>query len=67
VYFNSLQKGPDLLQDWRVTTSPASERAYRAAVGAPYFLSVPAPTLHAWKTALKDDNWTYLRSLPPVY
>ena len=67
VYFNSLQKGPKLVQDWRVTTSRASVRAYRAAVGAPYFLSGPAPALRAWKMALTDDNWTYLRSLPPVY
>ena len=67
VYFNSLEKGPDLVQDWRITSSPVSRRAYSAAVGQPYFLAGPAPTLRVWKTALTTDNWTYLRSLPPVY
>ena len=67
VYYNSLEKGPKLVQDWRITTSSASTRAYRSAVEPPYFVAGPTPELGAWKTALTTDNWTYLRSLPPVY
>ena len=67
VYYNSLEKGPKLAQDWRITTSSASTRAYRSAVAAPHFVAGPAPQLDAWKTALTTDNWTYLRSLLPVY
>ncbi len=38
-------------QDWQITSSSRSARAYRRAVGDKYYLAGPVPALSAWQSA----------------
>jgi len=67
VYYDKLEYSHGGMQDWRVTSTPASLRAFQASVASPYFLPAPAYTLAAWKSSLTTANWVYLRSLRPLY
>jgi len=67
VYYDKLEYSHGTIQDWRVTSSPTSLRAFQASVASPYFLPAPAYTLAAWKSSLTTANWVYLRSLRPLY
>jgi mannan endo-1,4-beta-mannosidase len=67
VYYNKREWQHGTIQDWRITTSPESLRAYRAAVGSTYYVGAPATTLSEWTDTLTTANWVYLRTLRPVY
>lgn len=67
IFFDSLEQGGTVLQDWRVNTTPASLSAFRAAVASPYFVGGPPPALTAWVLELTPTDWLYLISVTPIY
>lgn len=67
VYYDHYEKSPNMVQDWRITSSSFSTDAYRAAVAEPYYRAGPMTSLEEWTAGLNSLNWQYLRSLKPVY
>lgn len=67
VYFDSLEAGGSSTQDWRANTSPASLRAFAAAVAPSRFVGTTPPELTAWVDALTRPQWRALTEAPPLY
>lgn len=67
VYYDAAEKDTRASQDWRIATSPRSQRAYRDAVRPAYFRSDTPPELTAWADELKPFEWRYLYSIAPLY
>jgi beta-mannanase len=67
VYFDSNEKGSVQSQDWRINSSPSSLTAFQKGIADPYFVGAPANTLSAWTNSLSNTDWSYLRSIQPLY
>ncbi|HET6351027.1 MAG TPA: glycosyl hydrolase [Coriobacteriia bacterium] len=67
IYYDKLEQGLKLTQDWRISSSKKSEAAYKAAIADTYYLSSTPPELEQWGNGLSQTQWTYLRTIQPVY
>ena len=68
VYYDAYEKGVKHgVQDWRIDSSPASAKAYRAAVSGNYFVGAPEPTLTAWLRGLSASARAKLNSYKHIY
>ncbi len=67
VYYDKLEEGLKLRQDWRISSSQEAEDAFVDAVAPSHFLEGPVPELREWGSALSQDEWSYLRAIQPVY
>jgi mannan endo-1,4-beta-mannosidase len=68
VYYDALETGVKYgVQDFRITTTPASTAAYRNAISPSYFVSAPEQTLAAWEAKLSAADRQRLASYKPIY
>ena len=52
IYYDRREVGLKGVQDWELTSTRDSARAYRRAVDDPYFLGGPVSALSSWKSAI---------------
>jgi beta-mannanase len=67
VYYDASEVGRSSSQDWRITTTPKSLSAYRAAIAPSYFRSNIPAELSQWARALQLREWQHLTSIDPLY
>jgi hypothetical protein len=68
VYFDALETGAKSgTHDWRISTSPESERAYTNAISSGYFLGGPMPELSDWQQQFTPAQRAKLAAYPHLY
>ncbi len=67
VYYDAIDRMPGYTQDWRITSSAASLRAFRRAVAPPYFVADAPTALADWQSKLAPDQKSFLAGLVPTY